>query len=73
MAGAGSARLLLLAWAAWLAIAAGAPAAPQQAVQPPDAGPLVCIIIRTYWGHGSYGNFELWKLFHSLKRQTHVK
>jgi hypothetical protein len=33
--------------------------------------PLVCVIVRTFWGHGSrYGDSSLSTLLHSLKSQT---
>lgn len=64
----------LAAWIAWLLATAlaGVQAAAAQSQAPHD-GPMVCIIVRTYWGHGSYGEYELWNMFQSLKRQTHVK
>ncbi|KAF8065512.1 EXOSC8 [Scenedesmus sp. PABB004] len=53
--------LLLLAGAA--ALAAGAPA--------PGEQPHVCVVIRTYWAHGTFGDASLMGLLASLKRQTH--
>jgi len=35
--------------------------------------PLVCIIIRTYYGHGTYGDSSLINLLQSLKQQTHPR
>lgn len=38
-----------------------------------DEQPLVCIVIRTYYGHGTYGDSSLINLLHSLKQQTHPR
>lgn len=35
--------------------------------------PLVCIVIRTYYGHGTYGDSSLINLLHSLKQQSHSR
>lgn len=35
--------------------------------------PLVCIVVRTYFGHGTYGDSSLINLLHSLKKQTHTR
>lgn len=37
------------------------------------AAPLVCVVVRTYWGHGSYGDNALPELLASLARQTHAR
>lgn len=37
------------------------------------AEPLVCVVIRTYYAHGTYGDSSLINLLHSLKRQTHTR
>lgn len=34
---------------------------------------LVCIVIRTYYGHGTYGDSSLINLLHSLKQQSHSR
>lgn len=33
--------------------------------------PMFCVIVRTYWGHGSHGGHALHKLLTSLQQQTH--
>lgn len=38
-----------------------------------NALPLVCLVIRTYYGHGTYGDSSLINLLHSLKKQTHPR
>jgi hypothetical protein len=35
--------------------------------------PFICIVIRTYWGHGRYGELSLAKLINSLKAQSHQR
>lgn len=35
--------------------------------------PLVCIVIRTYYAHGTYGDSSLINLLRSLKQQTHPR
>eukprot|EP00775_Hariotina_reticulata_P012502 gene12502-12637_t len=35
--------------------------------------PLVCVVIRTYFAHGTYGNSALMNLLHSLKKQEHTR
>lgn len=62
-----SCRLLLLCT---LILAANSPAA---AAASAAGDPLICIVIRTYWGHGTYGDSSLINLLHSLQKQTHSK
>jgi hypothetical protein len=50
------------------AAAAAAPAAP-----PGADVPLVCVVVRTFWGHGSYGDNSLPNLLWSLAKQTHPR
>ena len=35
--------------------------------------PFICIVIRTYWGHGKYGDLSLKKLLSSLQAQKHQR
>jgi hypothetical protein len=35
--------------------------------------PLVCVVVRTYWAHGSYGDSSLPHLIKALQAQTHAK
>lgn len=35
--------------------------------------PLVCVVIRTYYAHGTYGDSSLINLLRSLKQQTHPR
>jgi hypothetical protein len=51
-----------------MALASTATAAAEQ-----EQLPLVCIVIRTYYGHGTYGDSSLINLLHSLKKQTHPR
>lgn len=65
-------------WAAWLGLlllAQQALATPAAAAPPPagTAPPLVCVVIRTYYAHGTYGNSALMNLLHSLKKQQHTR
>ena len=34
-----------------------------------ERSPLVCVIVRTYWGHGDGGSSDLKQLLQSLQRQ----
>jgi hypothetical protein len=43
-----------------------------------DAGnaieePFICVVIRTFWGHGKYGDMALKKLIQSLTAQKHQR
>lgn len=62
--------LLLLAQQQLAAPAAEAAAPPPLAA---EASPLVCVVIRTYYAHGTYGNSALMNLLHSLKKQQHTR
>lgn len=64
MSGRATAVLLLLA------MVLGAAAALQE--QQEDE-PHVCIVIRTYYAHGTYGDGSLINLLHSLKAQKHSR
>lgn len=70
--------LLLLAGAPWPQRGAPARGARADAVgdplpPPADAGPLICFVIRTYWGHGTYGDNSLSNLLWALAKQQHQK
>lgn len=61
-------------WGGWLAcwcILLALPLAARAEQQ--EQQPLICVILRTYWGHGAYGQHELWRLMHSLQSQTYTK
>jgi hypothetical protein len=40
---------------------------------PEETNPLICIVIRTYWAHGTYGDSSLMGLLHSFRKQTYQK
>ena len=44
---------------------------PQEAAD--ASSPLVCVVVRTYWAHGSYGDSSLPHLIKALQAQTHAK
>jgi hypothetical protein len=59
-----------------LLMAAAAMAAPQLVRAAPaaaDQQPLVCVVVRTYYAHGTYGDSSLMNLLHSLKQQSHQR
>jgi hypothetical protein len=59
-------RSLLRRGPALAPLAAGAAAADAEAA-------LVCVVVRTYWGHGTYGDNSLSELLYSLGQQTHTR
>lgn len=64
--------LNMRALAPWCCLLLVLPALITAADQTPEL-PLVCIVIRTYYGHGTYGDSSLINLLHSLKQQTHPR
>ena len=40
-------------------------------VQSPNRSGTVCVVVRTYWGHGKHSETGLKQLLQSLRRQTY--
>ena len=69
----GSTTAALLLIVTSIVLRAGADKSYPQERQPitEDASPLVCVIVRTYWGHGDGGSSDLKQLLQSLQNQKY--